>query len=168
MFTNGNITIEFHRKNWTFLLFHAYFLEMEPIQLSILAFLKVHSLLRQLHKTLCDKEDPMNRKIWEILPPQIRNVLGAPWIWLPLRPDFTSGAGWPWWVDRLRCHQGSPHAAGETQLSHLRDCVQKSSSSWKHASLTLTLVGPSQLSAVIKVIFWPSYVIFLTFQFSMY
>lgn len=46
-----------------------------------------------------------------------------------------------------------PHVLQEAQLSHLRDCVQKSSSSWKHASLTLTLVGAPQLSAVIKVIF---------------
>ena len=40
-----------------------YFLEMEPAQLSILAFFKVHSLLLQLHKILRDKKKkgPMNR-----------------------------------------------------------------------------------------------------------
>ena len=141
---------------------------MKPAQLSILAFLKVHSLLQQHHKTLCDKEDPMNRKIWEILPPQIRNVLGAPWIWSPWRPDIPLKQ-----VDLEESIVSDvtrvPHVLQEEPSStHLRDCVQKSTSFWKHASLTLTLVGAPQLSAVIKVIFWPSYDIFLTFQFSMY
>ena len=62
-----------------------------------------------------------------------------------------------------------PHLLQEEPSSpYLSDCVQKSSYSRKHASLTLTLLGAPQLSAVIKVIFWPSYDIFLTFQFSMY